>query len=249
MASDPVGMVSRFVASRYPTADAAILAGSQARGEATLGSDCDIVLLFQSLQSGAWREMTLFEGQRIEVFAHDLNTLAYFCRVIDCPSGIPALPAMVSEGIVVLARSPGVLTAARDLAAETLRLGPPPLDDADLRARRFADSELAAALQLDRGRHVLLAVGAALYTALADFALRANNHWSGSGKSLPRALAAMEPALASQFEAAFFTLFAAGDAASVQGLVDNILSSHGGRLREGYQQSALPEWRERCEAR
>lgn len=244
MASDPISMVGRFVASRHPTADAAILAGSRARGEESSGSDYDVVLLFQSLQNGAWRETTMFEEQRIEVFAHDPGTLAYFCRVIDRPSGVPALPAMVSEGIVVVARSPALLASARGLAAETLRLGPHPLDEVDLRARRFAISELAAALQPDRGRHVLLAAGAALYTALADFALRASDHWSGSGKSFPRALFAMKPALANQFEAAFADLFAAGDAASVQALVDVVLSPHGGRLQEGFQQSAPTGWRE-----
>jgi hypothetical protein len=71
--NDALNTVSRFVASRYPTADAAILAGSRARGEESSGSDYDVVLLFESLPSGAWREMTICEGQYIEVFAHDLG--------------------------------------------------------------------------------------------------------------------------------------------------------------------------------
>ena len=71
MMSDAVHLVGRFVASRHPTAIAAILAGSRARAVASSVSDYDIVLLFESLPNGAWREMVEFEGQHVEVFAHD----------------------------------------------------------------------------------------------------------------------------------------------------------------------------------
>jgi hypothetical protein len=204
----------------------------------------NIVLLFGSLPNGAWREMVEFEGQQLEVFAYDLGTLTYFCHAVDRPSGIPALPTMVAEGVVVLSRSSPALTAAREVAAETSRLGPPPLDTTNLRTRRFAISELAVALRPDRDRHVLLAAGASLYTALADFALRAADRWSASGKALPRALTTMDPALATRFETAFTTLFAVGDVAPVQALVDTVLAPHGGRLREGNLLRASAEWRE-----
>jgi hypothetical protein len=108
----------------------------------------------------------------------------------------------------------------------------------------FAISELAVALRPDRDRHVLLAAGASLYAALADFALRATDRWSASGKALPRALTTMDPALANRFETAFTTLFAVGDVAPVQALVDTVLAPHGGRLREGYLLRAAAEWRE-----
>jgi hypothetical protein len=244
MTNDALSTVSRFVASHYPTADSAILAGSRARGEESSGSDYDVVLLFESLPSGAWREMTMFEGQYIEVFAHDLGTFAYFSRAVDWPSGIPALPAMVAEGIVVMSRSLANLAAARELAAETLRSGPPPLDMNSILSRRFAISDLASALQPDRDRHVLLAAAAALYTALADFALRAAKQWSAAGKALPRALAAMDPVVATQFEVAFDALFVGSDVVPIQTLVNTVLRPYGGRLREGFRQTAPAEWRE-----
>jgi hypothetical protein len=143
MTSDAVHLVGRFVASRHPAAIAAILAGSRARGVASSASDYDVILLFESLPNGAWREMTMCEGQHVEVFAHDLGTLAYFCRAMDRPSGIPALPAMIAEG-----------------------------------------------------------------------------------------------------EVAFTALFATSDAVAVQGLVDAVLAPFGGRLREGFLQSAPAEWRD-----
>jgi hypothetical protein len=171
MTNYAVHLISRFVVARHPTAITAILAGSRARGAASFASDYDVILLFDTLPNGAWREMTMFEGQHVEVFAHDLGTLAYFCRAVDRPSGIPTLPAMIAEGVVVLARSESALKAAQALATKTLASWPPPLDTNAIRARRFAISELASSLQPDRDRHVLLAAGTALYAALADFAL------------------------------------------------------------------------------
>jgi hypothetical protein len=234
-------LARRFVARRHPDADAAVLAGSRARGQEVDGSDHDVVLLFHSLPGGAWREMTLFEGQHVELFAHDLNTLAYFCREIDRPSGLPALPTMVAEGIAIWSRVSATLDAAREIAEETLRLGPPPLDEAALRARRYAITDLVGALQTGRDKHVRLAAGAALYSTLADFALRAARRWSASGKALPRALATLDAPLATDFETAFAALFAGGEAAKVQTLVDGVLAPYGGRLREGYRQDAPPE--------
>lgn len=99
------------------------------------------------------------------------------------------------------------------------------------------------AVRADRGRHVLLAAGASLHTALADFARRAAHRWSASGKALPRALTTMDPPLATRFETAFTILFAVGDVAPVQDLVDTVLAPHGGRLREGYLLRAPAEWR------
>jgi len=244
MTTNALGAASRFVAFHYSAAQVAILGGSRARGDELSGSDYDIVLLFESVQNGAWREMVEFEGQHVEVFAHDLDTLAYFCHAVDRPSGLPALPSMVTKGIVVLSRSPPALTAAREIATETLRLGPPPLDTTTLRTRRFVISELAVAVRPDRDRHVLLAAGASLYTSLADFALRAAGRWSASGKALPRALTTMDPALATRFETAFTTLFSMGDVAPVQSLVDTVLTPYGGRLRGGYFMRAPAEWRE-----
>jgi hypothetical protein len=235
-------LVRRFVAQCHPTAEAAVLAGSRARGSGTAGSDHDVVLLFASLPNGAWREMVLFEGHHIEAFAQDLGTLGYFCRELDRPSGRPVLTAMIAEGIAALSRNPALLKAARKIANATLRLGPPPLDAAAIRARCYAISDLATKLRADTPKNVLLAAGATLYCDLADFALRANGHWSATGKAIPRALAMAGPGLAEQFETAFGELFANGQTAPVQALVDAVLQPHGGRLREGYLQTAPAVW-------
>jgi hypothetical protein len=235
-------LVRRFVTQCHPTAEAALLAGSRARRSGAASSDHDVVLLFASLPNGAWREMVLFEGHHIEAFAQDLGTLAYFCRELDRPSGRPVLPVMIAEGIAALSRNSTLLEAARKIANETLRLGPPPLDAPAIRHRCYAITDLATKLRPDGPKNVLLAAGAALYCELADFALRANGHWSATGKAVPHALAMVRSGLAEQFETAFADLFANGQVTPVQALVDAVLQPHGGRLREGYRQTAPAAW-------
>jgi hypothetical protein len=83
---------------------------------------------------------------------------------------------------------------------------------------------LAATLADDRSEGVVIATGAALHIALADFALRAAGRWSATGKAIPRALAAMNPGLAAQFTTAFAALFATSNVAPVQSLVDAVLA-------------------------
>jgi predicted nucleotidyltransferase len=235
-------LVRRFVVQRHPTAEAALLAGSRARGSAAPTSDHDVVLLFASLPDGAWREMVLFEESHIETFAQDLGTFGYFCREFDRLTGKPVLPAMVAEGIAVLGEDSALLGAAREIATETLRLGPPPLDAEAISRRRYVITDLAVKLRPDIPPGVLLAAGAALYVDLADFAFRSEGHWSAQGKAIPRALEAIRPGLAEQFETAFGNLFAKHDVAPVQALVDAVLQPHGGRLREGYRQTAPANW-------
>lgn len=135
--ADALELVRRFVVQCHPTAEAALLAGSRGRGSGAVGSDHEVVLLFPSMPSGAWREMALFEGRHVEVFAHDLGTLAYFCRELDRPSGRPVLPTMIAEGISLLSENSAVLRAARKIANRTLHWGPPALDCAASRTTLY----------------------------------------------------------------------------------------------------------------
>ena len=121
---------------------------------------------------------------------------------------IPILPNMVVEGISILPLPSAVLDKAREIAQRTFSRGPPPLDAATIANRRYVITDMATALQAGRDRGTLLALGAALYTSLADFTLRAEGGWSARGKALPRALAAKSASLASEFEVAFAALFA-----------------------------------------
>jgi predicted nucleotidyltransferase len=236
-------LVSRFVSACYQNAAAALLAGSASRGEATSNSDYDVVLLFDSLPDGAWREMVNFEGHDFEVFAHDLATLSYFFREIETPSGRPVLAKMVAEGLLIEPVSPDLAAAAKQAALAILQSGPPALDRAALELRRYAITDLALALSGPSDEATVLAIGSSLYTSLADFFLRAAGQWSATGKATPNALAAADPKTADQFTVAFSSLFKTGNVSSVQALVDAILAPHGGRMRAGFKQLAAASWR------
>jgi predicted nucleotidyltransferase len=248
--AEALQLVGRFASTHYPNAAAALLAGSAARGVATLSSDYDVILLFDSLPEGAWREMVDFEGHDFEVFAHDLATLSYFFREIEKTSGLPVLARMVAEGLLIEPASPALVVAAKQIALDTLESGAPPLNQTTIELRRYAITDLAQALSTPHNEASVIAIGTSLYTALADFFLRATGQWSATGKATPSTLSAADPKIADpkindHFTMAFLSLFKTGDATLVQALVDDILTPHGGRMRAGFKQLAPTSWRDR----
>jgi len=239
-----IARASRFAAVVCPSAEVVLLAGSASRGEATPHSDLDIVALFNALPSGAYREMYKFENHDFELFAHDFQTLTYFCREMERPSGRPALASMVVEGIEILSTNSLLLAEARKACADTLQAGPPTLTADALQSRRYAITDLLSALLGATDQTTLIACGSTLYDALSDFSLRAAGHWSASGKAIPKALGRFDPALASRFFAAFSALFTHSNLQPAEELVDLVLAPYGGRLRAGFRQEAPAEWRD-----
>jgi hypothetical protein len=188
--------------------------------------------------------MVRFEGHDFEVFAHDLATFSYFFREIETTSGHPVLVKMVAEGVPIKSDSPALVATAKQMALATLQSGPPTLDRTTLELRRYGITDLAQALSAPRDEATILAIGATLYTALADFFLRAAGHWSAAGKATPNALATADLWIADQFAVAFSALFKTGNTTPVLTLVDAILEPYGGRIRVGFKHLAPPNWRD-----
>jgi len=241
---EALALARRFVTACHPQAEAALLAGSRARGEGGPHSDYDVFLLFRHLAEGAWRGRAVFEGKAFEVFAHDPGTLSYFCRVVVGGAAVPSVPEMVADGIAVRGEGGGALASARALARRTLEAGPPPLDPGTKRHRLSAITELAGALADCPPGPARIAVGGALYPMLADFALRSAGAWSASVKRLPAALAELDQDLAERFAAAFAALFGANDPAPVVALAEAILAPHGPPPRDGFRIPSPPSWRD-----
>ena len=241
---ESIAFARRFVAQRYPAAQAALLAGSRARGEGRPDSDYDIFLLFHTLPEGAWREKNWFEGRAFELFGHDPGTLSYFCRTMVPRSGVPSVPEMVADGLTLIGEGSAALASAREMARRTLSAGPPPLDPAMKRARLSALTELRETLAGCPPGPALTSVGAALYPVLADFTLRAEGRWSASVKRMPAALCELDIALGERFAAAFTALFGAGDPAPVLALADMILARHGAGPGDTFRIGSPPNWRD-----
>jgi len=228
-------MAGRVLAARYPDADAIWLTGSHARGEATAGSDVDLIVLYAQLPQ-ARRESFMFEATPVEVFVHDPQTLAWSLNA-DIEAGKPGMHHMVSEGRILGPR-PAAAERLQAQARVRLAAGPPPFSAEQIDSYRYHITDRLIDLRDERDPAEVVAIGVWLYLSLADLMLRGRGRWAGTGKWIPRHLAAIDPALAQRFTAAFETLFARQDPAPLAALAEAELAPHGGLLFEGYQSQA-----------
>jgi len=232
---------TRLREERYPDADVLLLAGSVVRGEATASSDLDVVVI-RSRVEHAYRESLHFGGWPVEVFVHDPETLHHFFTEVDRPTGVVPLAYMVAEGIE-LPETTLLGGTLQWLARQVIEAGPPALDPAALRTRRYVVTDLVDDLRAPRSDAERVAIGVRLHDALAELYLRSRGQWSARGKHVPRALAAADPEFAARFVAAFDALFVRRDAAPVLALAAQALAPLGGFLFAGHRLDAPPAWR------
>jgi hypothetical protein len=235
-------LAARVLEARYPEAQAGFAAGSFVRGGATAASDLDLVVLFAALPN-AWRESFVFEGVPVDAFVHDAETLRAFMQK-DVDAGKPAMLTMLREARVV-GPKPDSAAALRAEAEAIYAKGPPRFDDEAMGLWRYTISSRLEDLEDPRPWPEIVATGAWLYAALADFILRVHGRWAGTGKWVPRSLAAFDPAVEARFSAAFAALFERRDPAPVIAFGEHTLAPFGGRLFDGYAAKAKPEERVR----
>jgi predicted nucleotidyltransferase len=236
-----IGVANAIRSDRYPDAIAVFAAGSIVRGEGTASSDLDLVVVHASLPC-AYRESFRFDGYPVEAFVHDRETLEYFFFELDRPSGVPALPQMVLEGVEIPA--PNELSRdLKQLAASLIAVGPPALDAQTEQRMRYFVSDLIDDLRAPRSKDELVSTGARLYEQLADYHLRRQGLWSAKGKTIPRVLRQVDPELCEKYSRSFDALFTLGDATSVVHLAEGLLEAAGGPLFDGYRSDAPSTWR------
>ncbi|PAF20576.1 hypothetical protein CHH49_15975 [Terribacillus saccharophilus] len=227
---DPRDTAKRFIETNHPDCEGAMLAGSCARGEATQTSDLDIIILYKG-ESCAYRESLLFEGWPVEVFVYTGEAYQNFF-VSDAKRGIPSMPRMVSEAIV-LKDSPAV-TKMKSEASSIFAAGPSPWGKQKIDHNRYMITNLIDDF-LDKevdGEAYFLAN--AIVNDLAIFTLRTRQHWIGSGKWMFRELKSMDSNLANQFEQSLAAFYKQHDKRPIVQLADDCLEPFGGRLFEGY---------------
>ncbi len=182
---------------RYAHAVAAFAAGSIIRGEGTVYSDLDLVVVYANVPR-AHRESFRFSGLPVEAFVHDPETLHYFFVEVDRPSGVPALPQMVAEGVEI-PESSDLSRSLKALAASVLALGPPPLTPQDIDQLRYSLTDTTDDLRAPRSRQELIGTASVLFQELANFYLRTRGCWSAKGKAIPRALRRADAAFAARY--------------------------------------------------
>lgn len=234
-------LARNVVTERFSDAQVAFCAGSLLRGEGTRHSDIDLVVIFASLKQ-ARRESFIYDNVPVEAFLHDAATLQYFFEYVDAASGVPSLPRMVNEGVIVR----GTLSVARQYklrAAEILAGGPAPLTAEQVRNTAYLITDLVDDLRAPRSKAELVATGARLYQVMGDFALRSKCRWSATGKHIVRQLGGEDPGFCRQFTDAFEDMFATGDATKVISLAERMLAQYGGFVFDGFAKEAPVEWR------
>ncbi len=225
----------------YPSAATCFLAGSVVRGEATASSDLDLVVVFEEVETAS-RQSFFFSDWPVEVFVHDPQTLDYFFRKVDRPTGVPALPTMVSEGVEVPSRTL-FGQRQRDLANRLLEEGPPLWSQEERDHSRYMISDMVEDIRAPRSSSELRVVLSDLYSALANHYFRSQNLWSAKGKNIPRALARHDNTVHDGFCEAFAIAFKEETVTSVIQLCEDVLGPDGGFLFDGYSRDAPNTWR------
>lgn len=224
---------------RFEGAALAFVSGSIMRGEGTLASDIDLVVVFARLER-AWRESFVEEGFPVEAFVHDPQTLAYYFHE-DAKGGRPIMAHVVATGRIIGAAD-DLRRALQAEAAEILARGPAPLEGPRYERMRYVVSDLADDLRGERPVAEIRAIAARLHQDLADLMLLGRGAWAGNGKWAPRLLSRLDGGLAEAFDRAFEQAFA-GNSARLLALTEAELARHGGHYFAGYRQEAPLEAR------
>ncbi len=214
--------------TRFVGAACAFVAGSIMRGEGTMGSDIDLVVLYPRLER-AWRESFIADGFPVEAFVQDPSTLAHYLDE-DARLGRPVMISMVAEGRIV----GGDVALARhwqEKARARLAAGPAGEIDPSL---LYQVGDLADDLRGLRPPAEVRAIAAHLYPKLGDLMLLGRRQWSGAGKWVPRRLLALGAETLGRFEAAMAQA-QVGDGAALLALCEEELARHGGSPFDGYK--------------
>ncbi|SFK44795.1 hypothetical protein SAMN04487936_11432 [Halobacillus dabanensis] len=220
----------RVIQQYYSSCDAALLAGSGVREEATTTSDLDIVI-FDEKVSSSYRESFFASGWPVEVFVHNWTSYLEFFRR-DCLRGIPSMPRMVVEGKIV--KNDSRLRTIKEEAEYLLDEGPLPWSKSTIDEKRYFLTDAIEDLIgcTDRGEEIFIA--GKLAEQVSEFYLRVNRQWIGSSKWAARALRNYDRVLADQLIGSFDELYKQGEKGNVIRVIDEVLAPYGGRLFEGF---------------
>ncbi|MGN8646793.1 nucleotidyltransferase domain-containing protein [Gracilibacillus sp. HCP3S3_G5_1] len=226
----PVEAAGKFIRSRFPDCEGALLAGSVVRGEATVTSDLDIVIFDRNILS-SYRESLSDYGWNIEIFVHNLTSYKDFFAS-DCERARPSMPKMVAEGKVI--KDKGIIKAIKKEARELLDQGPEAWSTETLNTKRYFITDALDDLIGSDNRAESLFIANTLAEQISEFVLRTNKRWIGDSKWMIRSLKDYDKEFTKKFVEAFDTFYKSNKKDKIIILIDDVLSSHGGRLFDGF---------------
>ncbi|MBN8208141.1 nucleotidyltransferase domain-containing protein [Bacillus sp. NTK071] len=225
-----VQTAKKLVLSTFPSCEAAFLAGSVVRAEATKTSDLDIVVFDLSV-SASYRESFFHKGWPVEWYVHNLQSYQFFYEE-DCKRARPSLPRMVSEGIILQDNESAI--RLQEEATSLLQKGPEKWGEETIVMKRYFLTDVLDDFIGATNRGEELFCAATLAEQLHEFFLRTNNQWIGSSKWIVRALKQYDSNFAEEFVKAFDHYYIMREKEAVILLVDQVLAPFGGRLFDGF---------------
>lgn len=227
---EPLNAARQFVEKYFPNCQAALLAGSVVRGEATTTSDLDIVIFDKELKN-PYRESFIEFEWPIEVFVHNLTSYKdYF--TMDYERARPSLQKMLVEGIVV--KDEGIVEQIKKEAQQVLANGPQQWSIDTIDAKRYFITDVLDDFIGCTTIHEELFIVNKLAELISEFILRTNDKWVGTSKWVFRLLKAHDEQLALQFFEAFNFYYETKDKTQIITFVDYVLEPFGGRFFEGF---------------
>ncbi|WP_312094321.1 nucleotidyltransferase domain-containing protein [Niallia sp.] len=227
---EPIKAAHRFIDTYFTNCNAAILAGSVVRGQATATSDLDIVIFDEKIEA-SYRESVLEFGWPIELFVHNLSSYKDFF-LMDYNIAKPSMQRMVVEGIVL--RDNGILQDIRQEAEKMLEEGPKEWTEDTIRTKRYFISDVLDDFIGSDSEQEVIFIASTLSFLLYEFVLRVNKQWIGTSKWMVRSLQQYDTKFADEFIAAFDTFYRNREKVKIILLADKVLQPYGGKLFAGF---------------
>ncbi|MFZ3589493.1 nucleotidyltransferase domain-containing protein [Bacillus sp. DJP31] len=230
MKLQPIDAAKQYITDNFPNSDAAILAGSVVRGEATSTSDLDILVFDNSIQK-SYRESLIDYDWPIELFVHNFESYKFHWNE-NVDRGRPSMPRMIAEGLIL--KDHETLAKIKAEAVEVLKNGPAALTEEIIRMKRYFITDLLDDLIGSVVRSETIYVANALVEQLHEFVLRVNRQWIGSSKWIDRSLRKWDDDIADQFILALEDIYLENNKTTLVVLTESILAPYGGRLFSGF---------------
>ncbi|MBO0980623.1 NUDIX domain-containing protein [Microbacterium sp. SD291] len=223
-------ITERFITAFYPGATIAVVAGSTARGERTVTSDIDLLLigdtLFEDAETTSAAATHAFDDEIFEVFAYTPSGFTEWAER-DVSRHRPVIVHMLVEGAAVL--DDGRLDGLRREWRAVLEAGPF-LTAEDSAFRRYVITDLLDDLRDAIDPLERRAVASALFERIAELMLLSDHRWIATGKWLPRRLRALSASRADRLA----TPFLEDDYDTFADRVEAELERAGGRVQAGF---------------
>ncbi len=227
----PRDAAQQFIEENFRDCQAAILAGSVVRGEATATSDLDIIIITSCTQA-PYRESQYRNGWPVETFVHTEKSFYEYARR-DLERRRPSLPLMASEGLI-LKDEDGLAISLKNYSLGILQGGVKPLSREELGQCRYEITELLDDLIGSPHPEQDYFIINELIIAMGNLILVCNGEWKARGKWVARALKNLDEVLYREMIKSLQAFYRQGDKKKLLAFIEKELKRCGGRLFAGF---------------